>query len=81
MVAVLPTRYGKSLVFHVLLRLLNRERDVIRSTSTSERGLAVLFSDSSRLVPLAGLFSPDLRIFFALYPKLEPVNSPDVCHI
>ena len=39
MVAVLPAGYGKSLVFHVVLRLLNRERDAIR-TSTSERGLA-----------------------------------------
>ena len=39
MVAVLPTGYGKSLVFHVLPRLLN-ERDAIMSTSTSTTSCA-----------------------------------------
>ena len=40
-VAVLPTGYGKSLVFHVLPRLLN-ERDVVRTASTTSSKSVVL---------------------------------------
>ena len=45
MVAVVPTGYGKSLVFHVLPRLLNERDAIALSTSTTSCASVVLAQD------------------------------------